>query len=70
LTFREVAAAAYFPGTGAPLPAEIEPGLEATHHYDPPPATFANGAHLAVVDVDIETGEVVLVRYLVRGGRR
>jgi carbon-monoxide dehydrogenase large subunit len=65
ITFREVAAAAYFPATGAPLPPEIEPGLEATHHYDPPPATFANGAHLAVVDVDIETGEVVLVRYLV-----
>jgi carbon-monoxide dehydrogenase large subunit len=65
ITVKEVAAAAHFPAAGAPLPAEIEPGLEATHHYDPPPATFANGAHLAVVDVDIETGHVELVRYLV-----
>jgi carbon-monoxide dehydrogenase large subunit len=65
ITVKEVAAAAHFPAAGAPLPPEIEPGLEATHHYDPPPATFANGAHLAVVDVDIETGHVELVRYLV-----
>jgi carbon-monoxide dehydrogenase large subunit len=65
ITVKEVAAAAHFPAAGPPLPAEIEPGLEATHHYDPPPATFANGAHLAVVDVDIETGHVELVRYLV-----
>jgi carbon-monoxide dehydrogenase large subunit len=65
ITFQEVAAAAYFPAAAAPLPPDLEPGLEATHHYDPPPATFANGAHLAVVDVDVETGHVELVRYLV-----
>jgi len=65
LTVKEVAAAAYFPATGAPFPPDLEPGLEATHHYDPPPATFANGAHLAVVDVDLETGGVELVRYVV-----
>ncbi len=65
ITFREVAAAAYFPAAAGPLPPDLEPGLEATHHYDPPPATFANGAHLAVVDVDVETGHVELVRYLV-----
>lgn len=65
VTLRDVAAAAYFPAAAAPLPADIEPGLEATHHYDPPPATFANGAHLAVVDVDVETGLVEMVRYLV-----
>ena len=46
-----------------PFPPDIEPGLEATHYFDPPPATFANGAHLAVVDVDLETGHVELLRY-------
>jgi carbon-monoxide dehydrogenase large subunit len=65
VTVKAVALAAHFPATVGPLPPDIEPGLEATHHYDPPPATFANGAHLAVVDVDLETGHVELVRYVV-----
>jgi carbon-monoxide dehydrogenase large subunit len=60
---REVARVAYRPAAG--LPPGIEPGLEATRFYDPPPATFSPGAHLAVVDVDAETGEVRLVRYAV-----
>jgi carbon-monoxide dehydrogenase large subunit len=47
------------------LPDGLEPGLEATRFYDPPPATFSNGAHVAVVDVDPETGRVALVRHVV-----
>jgi carbon-monoxide dehydrogenase large subunit len=44
------------------LPKEMEPSLEATNHYTNPIAwTFTNGAHLAVVDVDVETGEVRLL---------
>jgi aerobic carbon-monoxide dehydrogenase large subunit len=43
----------------------IEPSLEATVHYTNPAAwTFTNGAHLAVVDVDIETGKVRVLRYV------
>ncbi|HKA54215.1 MAG TPA: xanthine dehydrogenase family protein molybdopterin-binding subunit [Candidatus Binatia bacterium] len=42
-----------------------EPGLEATSHYEPPPATHANASHLATVEVDIETGQVKLLRYIV-----
>ncbi len=42
-----------------------EPGLEATSHYEPPPATHANATHLATVEVDIETGQVKLLRYIV-----
>jgi len=64
LTLREVARAAYGPVSSA-LPDGLEPGLEATHYYDPPPATFSNGAHLAVVEVDAETGRVTIVRYVV-----
>jgi carbon-monoxide dehydrogenase large subunit len=47
------------------LPAGEEPGLEATSHYEPPPATHANATHLATVEVDIETGQVKLLRYIV-----
>jgi carbon-monoxide dehydrogenase large subunit len=43
----------------------LEPSLEATVHYTNPQAwTFTNGAHLAVVEVDVETGRVRLLRYV------
>jgi aerobic carbon-monoxide dehydrogenase large subunit len=42
-----------------------EPGLEATSHYEPPLSTHANATHLATVEVDIETGQVKLLRYIV-----
>src|SRR5499427_1496116 len=43
----------------------VEPSLEATVHYTNPAAwTFTNGAHLAVVDVDVETGKVRVLRYV------
>ena len=43
---------------------EIEPGLTETGTYDPP-GTFSNACHVAVVDVDIETGRVRIEKYLV-----
>ncbi len=44
----------------------MEPSLEATNHYTNPLAwTFTNGAHLAPVEVDVETGEVRLLSYAV-----
>jgi carbon-monoxide dehydrogenase large subunit len=43
----------------------LEPSLDATVHYtNPRPWTFTNGAHLAVVEVDVETGRVRLLRYV------
>jgi aerobic carbon-monoxide dehydrogenase large subunit len=43
----------------------LEPSLESTVHYTNPQAwTFTNGAHLAVVEVDVETGRVRLLRYV------
>ena len=38
------------------LPPGMEPGLEATHAYDPPPLTFSSGTHLCEVEIDRETG--------------
>jgi aerobic carbon-monoxide dehydrogenase large subunit len=45
------------------LPEFIEPSLEASVAYDPPNFTFPFGTHVAVVDVEEETGRVRLVRY-------
>lgn len=63
-SFREVAARAVgMPGfsmAGGP-----EPGLEATSHFTPDRSTYSNGTHLAEVEVDIETGHVTILRYVV-----
>lgn len=46
------------------LPEGMEPNLEASSHWDPPNFTFPFGTHLAVVEVDTETGKVELARYI------
>jgi carbon-monoxide dehydrogenase large subunit len=43
----------------------MEPGLEATHYFHPTGNTYANGVHLAVVEVDVDTGKVQVLRYVV-----
>ena len=60
LTLREIAAVAYS-GT---LPPEIGTGLEVADFFAPPGTTFPFGADVAVVEVDAETGEVQIVRYV------
>ncbi|HEY1868974.1 MAG TPA: aerobic carbon-monoxide dehydrogenase large subunit [Candidatus Cybelea sp.] len=59
VTMKEVAFAAY-----TNPPPDTEPGLEATYYYDPPNLTFPNGAYVAVVDVDRDTGHVKVRRFL------
>jgi carbon-monoxide dehydrogenase large subunit len=46
------------------LPPGVEAGLEASAFYDPPNFTYPFGAHVAVVEVDPETGCVDLKRYV------
>ncbi len=46
------------------LPPGMEPGLRAEGVYREPGSTFPFGAHVAVVEVDTETGEVRLVRHV------
>ncbi len=43
---------------------EIEPGLTETGTYDPP-GTFSNACHVAIVEVDTETGRTTIEKYLV-----
>lgn len=47
------------------FPDSLEPGLEATHYFHPQGNTYANGVHVAVVEVDVETGVVSVLRYAV-----
>jgi carbon-monoxide dehydrogenase large subunit len=58
----DVARAAYSPPRGG-LPPGIEPGLEATVYFDPPGPTFSGAVHVALVEVDRETGRVAVRRY-------
>jgi carbon-monoxide dehydrogenase large subunit len=42
----------------------MEPGLSATAFYEPKNFTFPFGTHIAVVDIDPETGEIHFQRYV------
>lgn len=50
---------------GSTLPAGVDAGLEVTEYFQPSQATYSNGAHAAVVEVDPETGDVKILRYVV-----
>jgi CO/xanthine dehydrogenase Mo-binding subunit len=54
------------PRTGPVLADGEEPGLEAVGYHAPPHSTFASGCHAVVVDVDVATGQVRLLRYVVQ----
>ena len=54
------------PRDGAVLADGEEPGLEAVGYYAPPHSTFASGCHAVIVEVDLPTGQVKLLRYVVQ----
>jgi carbon-monoxide dehydrogenase large subunit len=56
LTLGEIAAKAY----GGELPPDVESGLEATDFFRPPQLVYPFGAHVAVVEVERDTGVVRL----------
>jgi carbon-monoxide dehydrogenase large subunit len=60
-TFGDVALMAYLAHN---YPSDLEPGLEAKAVYDPKNWVFPFGTHLAVVDIDPDTGQVTLRRYI------
>jgi carbon-monoxide dehydrogenase large subunit len=61
-TIKEIAKQAANP---AKLPAAMEPGLLATAVYKAPVENFPNGSHVCEIEIDIETGEIEIVRYSV-----
>jgi carbon-monoxide dehydrogenase large subunit len=62
LSFAELGNQAYLQHRSS---ANTQPALEVTTSFDPSDSPFASGAHLAVVEVDTETGVVTVLRYLV-----
>ncbi len=64
LSLAEIAEAAS-PGPGSRLPEGIDPGLEETDYFVPPTVTYSSGTHVAVVEVDPETGMVSVLEYYV-----
>ncbi len=61
VSFRDIAISA---NTGHNLPEGLEPGLNETAFFDPVNFTYPFGVHIAEVDVDTETGEVEIKRYI------
>ena len=60
--FGDIALTAYVPHD-YPIE-ELEPGLEFNAFYDPKNFTFPFGTHICVVEVDRDTGEIEILRYV------
>jgi carbon-monoxide dehydrogenase large subunit len=60
-SIQEVALAAHLAKS---IPEDMEPGLSATSFYEPKNFTFPFGTHIAVVEIDRETGEIDFQRYV------
>jgi aerobic carbon-monoxide dehydrogenase large subunit len=61
IPFGAVALTAYVPHN---YPEGLEPGLEETSFYDPSNFCFPFGAHACVVEVERDTGQVKILRYV------
>jgi carbon-monoxide dehydrogenase large subunit len=62
VTFSDLARAA---APGEPLPAGMEPGLSAAAFFQAPKMSYPYGTHAAVVEVDPETGQVSIKKYVI-----
>jgi carbon-monoxide dehydrogenase large subunit len=61
VSLQDVALAAHL---AKELPPDMEPGLSATYFFEPKNFTFPFGTHICVVEIDRETGEIKLARYV------
>jgi carbon-monoxide dehydrogenase large subunit len=59
VSFRTLARAA------VPGPAGMEPGLYAEHFFEAPKMTYPYGTHAAMVEVDVETATITILRYAI-----
>ena len=62
VSLAKIAEAAYL---GHDLPEGVTPGLEETVFFTPSEQTFSFSAHVAIVNVDPETGELDVEKYIV-----
>jgi len=61
LTIQEIALAAH---VAKDLPPDTEPGLSATYFFEPKNFTFPFGTHIAVVEIDRDTGDIKFLKYV------
>ncbi len=61
IKFTEVVTVAY---NAVKLPPGLEPGLDATRFFEPSNFTFPFGTHVCVVEIDEETGEPKITKYV------
>ncbi len=61
VAFGDVALTAYVPHN---YPEGLEPGMDFSSFYDPANFTYPFGAHIAIVEVDKDTGKVELKRFI------
>ena len=61
IAFGDVSLTAYVPHN---FPEGMEPGLDFSSFYDPANFTYPFGCHIAIVEIDKETGKVELKRFI------
>jgi carbon-monoxide dehydrogenase large subunit len=61
VAFGDVSLTAYVPHN---YPEGLEPGMDFSSFYDPANFTYPFGAHVAIVEIDKETGKVELKRFI------
>src|SRR5436190_2058626 len=61
ITLQDIALAAHL---AKDLPPDMEPGLSATYFFEPKNFTFPFGTHIVVCEIDRDTGEIELKRYV------
>lgn len=61
VSFGDVSLTAYVPHD---YPEGLEPGLDFSSFYDPANFTYPFGAHIAIVEIDKDTGKVSLKRFI------
>lgn len=64
VTFADVLAASK-PGPNCVLTEEDDPSLECSHYFSPETVTYSSGFHIAIVEIDKETGFVMIDKYIV-----
>ena len=63
VTLKEIANVAQ-PGWMHQRPEGVEAGLEDTSYYEPPTVTWAYAANAAIVEIEVETGEIKIEKYV------
>lgn len=60
-TLQEIALALWYAWD---IPADMQPSLDVTTFFDPPDFNFPYGVHAVLVEVDEQTGEVEIIKYV------